>query len=177
MTRDSCASQTPPSPWVTRFAPMIDDAGRALDLACGGGRHCRLLLDRGHVVAAVDRDLSRLADLDHPNLTKIQADLEDGSPWPLPGQQFKGIIITNYLNRSLFPIILESLAPAGVLIYETFAKGNERFGRPSNPDFLLDPGELLDVVRGRLRVLAFEDLTVDSPKPACVQRICARDEV
>ena len=105
-------------------------------------------------------------------MTARCADLE-GGPWPFEGQRFAGIVVANYLHRPLFPRLLESLGPGGVLIYETFAVGNERYGRPSNPDFLLRPGELLDVVRGRLRVLAYEDLTVSEPKPACMQRICA----
>jgi SAM-dependent methyltransferase len=100
------------------------------------------------------------------------ADLENG-PWPLPGVNFDGIVVTNYLHRPLFPCILDALAPAGLLIYETFAAGNERFGKPSNADFLLRPGELLDVARGRLRVIAYEDVEVTMPRPAKIQRICA----
>jgi SAM-dependent methyltransferase len=144
-----------------------------LDLACGGGRHARFFAARGHPVEAVDRDAAALAALAAVEGVATRcADLE-GGPWPFAGQRFAGIVVANYLHRPLFPRLLESLGPGGVLIYETFAAGNERYGRPSNPDFLLRPGELLDVVRGRLRVVAYEDLTVSEPKPACVQRLCA----
>ena len=101
-----------------------------------------------------------------------QSDLENGL-WPLAGLQFDGVIVTNYLHRPLFPRILDALSPTGLLVYETFAAGNERFGKPSNPDFLLRPGELLDVAHGRLHVVAYEDLEVTTPKPARIQRICA----
>lgn len=161
-----------PSPWVVRFAPLIP-AGEALDLACGGGRHARLLLALGHRVTAVDSDLSGLADIEDARLTRVEADLEAG-PWPLAGR-FAGVVVANYLHRPLLARILAALASGGVLIYETFARGNERFGRPRNPDYLLVPGELLDLARrGGLRVLAYEDLELGAPRPACVQRICAR---
>ncbi len=92
----------------------------------------------------------------------------------MPGRRFAGMVVTNYLHRPLFPALLAALEPGGMLIYETFAAGNERFGKPSNPDFLLRPGELLEVARGRLRVLAYEDLEISEPKPAMVQRLAAR---
>ncbi len=152
--------------------------GPVLDLACGAGRHTRLFLSRGHPVVAVDLDTSHLADLaDASGLEIREADLEDGGPFPLTERRFAGIVVTNYLYRPLFPALIQAVAPDGVLIYETFAKGNERFGRPRNPDHLLDPGELLEAVRGRLRILAYEDLTVEAPRPAVVQRICARREI
>jgi SAM-dependent methyltransferase len=164
----------PPSGWVARFAPLIAPGGAALDLACGRGRHTRFLLARGHPVVAVDRDISRLAGLGPaPGLETIEADLEDGSPWPLEGRRFAAVVVTNYLHRPLFPAIVEAVAAGGVLIFETFAAGNERFGRPSNPDYLLRPGELLDAVRGALRVVAYEDGVVETPGPAAIQRICA----
>lgn len=163
-----------PSPWVVRFAPLIAAGGRVLDLACGGGRHLRLLVDLGFDVVGVDRDLAAASALPRARLTLIAADLENRAPWPLADRRFDGVVVTNYLHRPLFPAILDALAPGGVLIYETFAEGNERFGRPSNPDYLLKPGELLELARGRLRVLAYEDLTIDQPRPACVQRLCAR---
>ncbi len=148
-----------------------------LDLACGGGRHVRHLLTRGHAVAAVDRDLSGIRDLlGTPQLEAIEADLE-GGPWPLAGRRFAGVVVTNYLHRPLLPAIVAAVAPGGVLIYETFAAGNERFGRPRNPDFLLRPGELLDVVAGHLEVIAYEHLEVRRPRPAMVQRIAARRNV
>lgn len=125
---------------------------------------------------AVDRDAVALAGLSGiKNVVTRCADLESG-PWPYAphaGNAFGAVVVANYLHRPLFPLLLDVLAPGGVLIYETFALGNERYGRPSNADFLLRPGELLEVVRGRLRVLAYEDLFVDLPKPAMVQRICA----
>jgi SAM-dependent methyltransferase len=167
-----------PSAWVERFAGLAASGGPILDVACGGGRHTRLFLARGHPVTAVDRDGSALDDLgDRPDLERLQADLEDGRPFPLAGRQFAGIVVTNYLHRPLFQALIAALAPGGVLIYETFAQGNERFGKPRNPDHLLRPGELLEAVRGTLRVLAYEDLVVDRPKPAAVQRLCARNEV
>ena len=162
-----------PSAWVTRWADRVPAGGRVLDLACGRGRHARYLATRGHPVEAVDRDPALLAKLAGiPGVTTRCADLE-GGPWPYEGEHFKGIVVTNYLHRPLFPHLLAALATEGVLIYETFAAGNERHGRPSNPAFLLKPGELLDWVRGRLKVLAYEDLYVADPKPAVVQRICA----
>lgn len=163
-----------PSAWICRFAPSVPRGGAVLDLACGGGRHTRLFLACGHRVTAVDRDLSGLADLDGSSgLDRLETDLEDGQPFPLSGRQFTAVIVTNYLYRPLLPALLEAVAPGGLLLYETFAIGNERFGKPSNPDFLLQPGELLRVVEGRLRVLAYEDLEVAVPKPAFVQRIAA----
>ena len=166
-----------PSPWVTRFAGLVPDGGPVLELACGGGRHTRLFLARGHPVTAVDIDLSGLADLEGAaGLEAVQADLEAGRPFPLAGRSFAGVVVTNYLYRPLLPDLVAALAPGGVLIYETFARGNERFGTPRNPDHLLEPGELLEAVHGRLRVLAYEDLTVTMPRPAAVQRICAVNE-
>ena len=156
------------SPWVARFAPLIRPGGAALDVACGGGRHAVLLAELGHDVVAVDRDLGGLPA--HGRIEAVQADLEAG-PWPLPGRRFDAVIVTNYLHRPLFPALLESLADDGLLLYETFAVGNERFGRPSNPDFLLRPGELLDVCKGTLRVLAYEDGIENESR--AVQRIAA----
>jgi SAM-dependent methyltransferase len=162
-----------PSPWVCRFAPLIRAGGRVLDVACGSGRHARYLAALGHRVEAVDRDreaLQRLAGV--AGVTTRVADLENG-PWPYADGQFDAVIVTNYLHRPLLLSLLAALADGGVLIYETFAAGNERYGRPGNPDFLLKPGELLELARGRLRVAAYEDLYVETPKPAMVQRLCA----
>jgi SAM-dependent methyltransferase len=138
-----------------------------LDLACGGGRHAKFFMNRNLDVVAVDRESQLI-----PGARFIRADLEDGSPWPLPGERFEGIVVTNYLNRKIFPEILEGLKPQGVLIYETFMLGNERFGRPSNPEFLLRPGELLEAFKG-LSVKGFEEGEVSEPKPAMIQRLCA----
>ncbi|MDJ0947605.1 MAG: class I SAM-dependent methyltransferase [Alphaproteobacteria bacterium] len=165
---------TNPSAWIRRFAGLIAPGGGVLDLACGAGRHVRLFLECGHRVVAVDRDVAGLADLaGRRDLEIVEADLEDGGPWPLPGRSFAGVVVTNYLHRPLFPHLLDALAPDGVLLYETFARGNERFRSPSNPDFLLAPGELLDLAQGRLLVVAYEHGEVAEPRPAVVQRICA----
>ncbi|HKQ24613.1 MAG TPA: methyltransferase domain-containing protein [Burkholderiales bacterium] len=162
-----------PSEWVQRWACLIAADGEVLDLACGSGRHSRYLASAGYHVCAVDRDAHALAALTGVTGVSVQvADLER-APWPLEGRRFAGIVVCNYLYRPLFPHVLDALERDGALIYETFALGNERFGKPSNPDFLLRPGELLELVRGKLRVLAYEDLQVSLPKPAMVQRICA----
>lgn len=161
-----------PSPWIVQWAGLIAPGATVLDVAAGGGRHSRFFADRGHKVTALDRDTSALAP--HPALEIIQADLEDGSPWPLPGRTFGAVIVTNYLHRPLFPALLDALAPGGVLLYETFMAGNERFGRPNNPEFLLKDGELLELVRGRLSVTAYEARMISEPKMAMVQRIAAR---
>ena len=160
--------RTDASAWVCRFAPLVPGGGRVLDLACGGGRHSRLFLDQGHPVTALDRDISQ-AQLAQ-GADRIEADLENGSPWPLGGQRFAAVVVTNYLWRPLFPRILESLETGGVLIYESFALGNEAFGRPRNPDHLLDRGELLRLTQG-LTVVAFEDGIEGDRK--VVQRLCA----
>ncbi|WP_282604187.1 bifunctional 2-polyprenyl-6-hydroxyphenol methylase/3-demethylubiquinol 3-O-methyltransferase UbiG [Pelagibius sp. Alg239-R121] len=166
------------SGWIRRFAGLIPAGGAVLDLACGGGRHSRLLLQLGHPVTAVDRDLTRLGGLDsHDDFSAQCHDLEDGSAFPFSAGSFAGVVVTNYLYRPIIADIVRAVAPGGILLYETFAQGNERFGRPSNPDFLLAPGELLDAAAGQLRVLAYEDLVVERPKPAAVQRICARREL
>jgi SAM-dependent methyltransferase len=162
-----------PSAWVRRWAPLVAAGGRVLDVACGTGRHARWLAGLGCEVLAVDRDpAARAALAGVARVEVVIADLE-GAPWPFEPARFDAVVVANYLHRPLFPRLLEALREDGVLIYETFAAGNERYGRPSNPAFLLQPGELLDVVKGRLRVIAFEDLYVPDPKPAMVQRICA----
>jgi len=172
MTADPHELQIP-SAWVVRWADRIPAGGRVLDVACGSGRHARYFAALGHTVEAVDGDPARVALLaGTPGISTRTADLE-GAPWPYSGEQFAGIVVVNYLHRPLIPQLLASLAPDGILIYETFAAGNERYGRPSSPAYLLQPGELLEAVRGRLRVVAYEDLYVAEPKPALIQRICA----
>ncbi|MGF1631666.1 MAG: class I SAM-dependent methyltransferase [Kiloniellaceae bacterium] len=164
-----------PSPWVVRFAPLVPAAAPVLDLACGSGRHSRPFLARGHPVLAVDRDLSRLGDLaGHPLLESLACDLESGAVPDFFQRRFGGIVVTNYLHRPLFGPLATALAPGGVLIYETFAKGNERFGKPSSPDFLLEEGELLHAFGDRLRVVAYENHFVEQPRPAAVQRLSAQ---
>jgi SAM-dependent methyltransferase len=155
-----------------QWAGLIAPKANVLDVAAGGGRHSRFLAERGHKVTALDRDTSALGAL--PDIEIVEADLEDGAPWPLPGRTFAAVVVTNYLHRPLFPELLAALAPGGVLLYETFMEGNERFGRPSNPAFLLKDGELLDLVRGRLSVTAYEARMISEPKMAMVQRIAAR---
>ena len=183
------------SAWVLRFAEMIPKqkaalnlaraevldvalgqaldiaAGQVLDLAAGSGRHSRALAAMGYVMLAVDRDLDEFAA---PPLGVIlfKADLEL-HPWPFANQQFAGVVVTNYLYRPLLPFIVAAVAPGGILIYETFAIGNEQFGRPSRAEFLLQPEELLDAVRGELQVIAYENMFIKEPKPAAVQRIAA----
>jgi SAM-dependent methyltransferase len=158
------------SAWVVRFAAEIRDAGRVLDVACGKGRHANWLVRKGFEVCAVDRAAS--GELSH-QIAFTQADIETG-PWPYGQSQFDAVIVTNYLYRPLFAKLIASLAPGGLLIYETFAIGNEQFGRPTRPDFLLKPGELLEVARGTLTVLAYEHGFESLPKPAMMQRIAAR---
>ena len=172
--------QDRPSRWVARFAPLMP-AGEVLDLACGGGRHSRLMASLGHTVLAVDRDAAAVAASEGEGISACQFDLErEGAErepgWPLQPLRYAGIVVTNYLHRPLMPALLASLAPGGVLIYETFAAGNGQFGKPSNPAFLLAPGELLQMALAvpGLRVLAYEDGYVADPAPAMVQRICCR---
>jgi SAM-dependent methyltransferase len=160
------------SSWITTWAGLVPSGAAVLDVAAGNGRHTRFFADRGHPVTAVDRDVSGLAATD--NIEVIAADLEDGSPWPLAGRTFGAVVVTNYLHRPLFPHLFAALQPGGVLLYETFMIGNERFGKPSNPDFLLKDGELLELVRGRFSVIAYEARMISEPKMAMVQRIAAR---
>lgn len=164
-----------PSPWITRFAPQIS-AGPVLDLAAGGGRHSRLLQDLGHDVLAVDRNAAALAALKASGIATMAEDLETGAIPACLGRRYAGVVVTNYLHRPLLPAIVGAVAPGGWLLYETFAQGNARFGKPSNPAFLLEPGELLEVVRGRLRVIAYEDVEQRDPRPAMIQRLAARAE-
>lgn len=168
--------------WVQRFLEEIPKSqGSVLDLACGAGRHTRLLLAAGYDVWAVDRDANSLADLEKLGANCLNIDLEqEDFKWPFAAGQFAGIIVTNYLHRPLMPWILSSLADQGVLIYETFATGNEKYGRPRNPDFLLQENELLkhfvctESVGWRQQCLAFEHTYVNQITEAIVQRICIR---
>ena len=161
--------RSPPSGWIVRFAGVIAPGGRVLDLACGTGRHARHLAALGHPVLAVDRDAAALATLAGvPGVDTRQVDLEAGS-WPLGAERFDAIVVTNYLHRPLLPHLLAALAPNGVLLYETFGRGNEVFGRPANPDFLLAPDELLRfALDGGLTVVAFEQGATQPPQRAAV---------
>lgn len=162
-----------PSEWIVRWAERVPRRAAVLDVACGSGRHARWFAARGHLVDAVDRDAGALATLEgERNVRPLCADIEDG-PWPYAGRAYGAVVVANYLHRPLLPLLVDAVAPGGVLLYETFAAGNERYGRPRNPAFLLQPGELLEAVRGRLRVIAYEDIEAAEPRPGCVQRICA----
>jgi SAM-dependent methyltransferase len=158
-----------PSPWIRRWAHLVAPAGDVLDVASGRGRHARWFAQRGHPVVAVDRDAAALATL-HGVADTVEADIENG-PWPFPERQFAGVVVTNYLWRALLPHVVAAVAPGGVLLYETFAQGNETVGKPSRPDFLLAPGELLRACEG-LRIVAYEDGFLPDPD-RFVQRICA----
>ena len=160
------SSAEQPSDWVRRWADLVS-VGPVLDVASGAGRHARFFAERVFDVVAFDREPQAI-----PCLRFVQADLEAG-PWPFAGQRFGAIVVTNYLHRPLLPVIEGALAEEGVLLYETFMAGNERFGRPSNPAFLLEPGELLRAFRA-LTPIAFEQGRVERPKAAMIQRLCAR---
>jgi len=158
-----------PSPWVLRFGTAVRAEATVLDAACGSGRHVRWFAERGCCVTALDRDRAALLPLQALAETVV-ADIETG-PWPLAGRLFDAVVVTNYLWRALLPTLVSSVADGGTLIYETFAAGNGSVGRPANPDFLLQPGELLQACGG-LRVVAYEDGFLDAPE-RFVQRICA----
>jgi SAM-dependent methyltransferase len=161
------ASLDSPSEWVQRWAGLIR-RGPVLDVACGPGRHARFFHERGFEVVAVDREDQALPQ----GIEFLRADLEGGNPWPFEGRRFGAIGVANYLHRPLFAHLRTALDEGGVLLYETFMLGNERFGRPSNPDFLLREGELLEAF-GELAVVGFEQGCVERPKKALVQRLCA----
>ncbi len=159
----------PPSAWVKRWAHLVPAGGRVLDVACGHGRHLRWLAQRGHPVTGVDRSPEAIEAI-RPLGRAVLADIENG-PWPFEGERFDAVVVTRYLWRPLLPAIVASVADGGVLIYETFAAGNESVGKPSRPEFLLRPGELLAACAD-LRVVAYEDGFCDQPE-RFVQRIAA----
>jgi SAM-dependent methyltransferase len=174
---NSPPSNEPVAALVARFAGEIPGGGRVLDVACGAGRHSRYLSGLGYRVLAVDRDLSRMQENPsadpaiNANIELMQADLEL-DPWPFESMQFEGIVVTNYLYRPHFPLLLRALAPGGVLIFETFAKGNERYGHPRNPDYLLEAGELLQTFSVDLSIISFEQGYTDKPGPSVRQGLC-----
>ena len=163
-----------PSPWILRYAHLVPPDAHVLDLACGFGRHARLFAHRGARVLAIDRDTEMLAALDGvAGIETRRIDLE-ASEWPFANERFDAIVVTNYLHRPRLSQIVAAVADDGTLLYETFARGNEAYGRPSNPAFLLEPGELLAAVRGRLVAVEFaQGLVVDDGRRAVVQRIAA----
>lgn len=163
----------PPSPWVNYYLRGIRARGHLLDLAAGRGRHARLALAAKFEVTAVDRDVSGLNDLKaNPNINIIEADLETGQTPPFLDHAFQGVIVTNYLWRPVFDDIMSVLSDDGVLIYETFGHGHARYGKPSNPDFLLKAGELCDIISGKLQIVAYEHITMRNPEKI-VSRVCA----
>lgn len=161
------------SAWVRRFLPLVAPGGTVLDYACGSGRHARLFVAQGFRVVAVDRNAEALATLAGvPGIETRSEDLE-GDAWPFAGQCFDAVVVTNYLFRPRFADLLDCVAPGGVLVYETFMQGNERFGRPASPEFLLRPGELLESIGAGFTIVAFEQGGVERPRQAVVQRVCA----
>lgn len=172
-----------PSPWVRRFVRLANPGGAFLDVTCGGGRHSRLFAEMGFSVVGIDRDLNHVEDLrPNPQVELIEADLEDGSPWPLAGRTFAGIAMIYYVNRALLPTLIESLEPGGVLICESLAEGDETYHWPKKTDHLLRNGELLELVSGRLQVVAYEHGQLEHPFPnrpfpGIVQRICAVNDL
>jgi SAM-dependent methyltransferase len=187
MTNDSKDTPLPrhlkvskPSPWIVRFAPLVKAEGCVLDLACGGGRHSRYFLEQGNKVVALDRSIDAVADLsDNPACEIICTNLETdeaifGKLGELTGRSFDAIIVVNYLHRPLFNYFFNALAPGGVFIYETFARGNEKFTRPRNPDYLLKSAELLNLAQGGLDVIAYEHgIDKKGLLSVVIQRICA----
>lgn len=163
----------PPSEWVRRWSHLIAPGSTALDVACGAGRHLRWLRGLGHHVVGVDRSAEALTACEGLG-ELVNADIEN-APWPLEERQFGAVVVTNYLWRPLLPVIVGSVAPGGVLIYETFAQGNETVGRPARPEFLLQPGELIDACAD-LRVVAYEAGFLQNPD-RFVQRITAVREL
>ena len=165
-----------PSVWVSRWAQLASAGGSVLDVACGSGRHGRVFLDRGHPVTFLDRNIAGVEDLaGHAEL--IEADLETEVGWPLGERCFDVIVVTCYLHRPILNDIVTALAPGGLLIYETFARGNEAYGHPARPAYLLEAGALLELARGRLTVLGYEHGYDEEPKPGVRQRIAARNDL
>jgi len=166
---------TEPSDWFCTFQPLIANGGSVLDVAAGGGRHSRFFTEAGHTVTALDRNVEPLLALGETHgVEVIEADLEDGTPWPLGGRTFDAVAVCNYLHRPLFSDLIATLKPGGVLLYETFALGNEIYAKPRNPDHLLKSGELLELVGGQLQVVAYRHGIVQGGEcPGVKQMICA----
>lgn len=163
-----------PSEWVQRFLSGVKSGGNVLDVACGAGRHMRLALEMGYGVTGIDRDLSRVEDLaGRQDVGLVEADIETGHAFPLKDMRYDGVIVTNYLHRPILSDIIGCVAKDGVLIYETAAVGNERYGKPANPDYLLKPNELIDAVSGSLVVVAYEHGLREQSHPRLTARIAA----
>lgn len=164
-----------PSEWLLKHAQHIKPSGHVLDVAAGSGRNARWLAHQGFKVEAVDRDQQVLESMQGvENIQLRVADIENAD-WPYTGRQFDAIVVCRYLHRPLFSVLQQCLAPQGVLIYETFMRGHEAYGKPSNPDFLLRENELLEAFQDKLGVIAFEQGFFETPKPALLQRICAKN--
>lgn len=168
-TPHSAVGGPPASDWVVRWCSGLTPGSRVLDVACGSGRHTRWLAAQGFRVTAVDRDAQAVSSL-HSIAEVVVADMEQG-PWPMPSRLFDAVIVTHYLWRPLMPVLREVLAPGGRLVMETFAQGQQQWGRPQRPEFLLQPAELLAMCQG-MHILAFEDGTLASPLRR-IQRVCA----
>lgn len=163
-----------PSIWVIRFASQVKSRGTVLDLACGSGRNGRWFLKAGNRVTFLDRDISALADLDNNQQAEILcSDLEHGAPFTLGGQPFDGVVVTNYLQRDILGDICDAVTPGGLLLYETFGIGNATYGRPRNAKYLLEPGELIKMVRADFDILGYEHGLRRMPSPAIIQRVAA----
>lgn len=164
-----------PSAWFERFQPLVKPGGTVLDVAAGGGRHVKYFAEKGYDVVAIDKNTDPLTDLQKTHGCElVGADLEDGSPWPINGRTFDAVIVCNYLHRPLFDQLIESLAPDGIFLYETFARGNEAYNRPRNPDHLLKSGELVDLIKGRLQIVAYQHGIIDGDEcPGVKQMVCA----
>lgn len=168
-----------PSAWFQRFEPMLPRASDVLDLAAGGGRHVRFFADQGHHVTAVDKNAEPLLPFSESHGAEvIEADLEDGSPWPLAERTFDAVVICNYLYRPGLADVMNAIGPGGFLFYETFARGNEVFNRPRNPDHLLKSGELLELVSGRLQIIAYQHGIIEGDEcPGVKQMIVAQNNL
>ena len=161
-----------PNKWVECYSSLIPSGGSVLDLACGSGRHTGMLLNKGYQVTAVDIDTTLIKqNFSNKNLNIVKCDLESLSFWPFEKNSFLGIIVVNYLHRPLFSKIIESLREEGVLVYQTFADGHSRYGKPKNPDYLLKRGELKTVFDS-MKIISYQHGYLSYPSQSIIQRIC-----